>query len=166
MATYPKVFTRPAAIVFSTTSTMGSNGYNSGTDIILTDHGRQDVGISKERIETAGRMVDGTYRTHYVTEKATISLGWADVPSRKGDGATKTWTADGYEGGLAILNYVENKSTPFYIKLTYDNLVSGTAPVTYPEESFRVMVQAVDYTLKQRSGKFDMMDLEIVLVEV
>jgi hypothetical protein len=111
-------------------------------------------------------MVDGTYRTHFVTEKAEIQLSWVDVPSRKNDGASKTYTADGYAGGLEIINYVDLKTSAFYVKFVYDNLVSGTAPVAYPEQIFRVMVKGYSYNVKQRSGKFDMMDLDLTLTEV
>ena len=165
MATWDKKFGRPAAIIFSTTALIGVNDYNSATDLILTDHGRGDIQINAERIETAARMIDGTYRSHYITEKKEFSLSWADVPSRKSNGAGAIYTADGFAGGLDIRDYLNNKSQTFYVKFVFNNS-PATSPAANPELVYNVMVKSYSYNVKNRSAKFDMMDVNINLVEV
>lgn len=167
MAAWPAVFGRPAAVIFGTTNNVAVNGYDSLTDFICTDHGRQEINISPERVETAGRMIDGTYRSHFVTKKDEISVAWIDVPSRATDAGSIKYTADGYKGGMEILDYLDSiGGATFYLKLTKDDLSLSSAPLQSPEKLYKVMVKSYSHTVKRRSGKFDMIDLDVVLVEV
>lgn len=165
MATWPTRFTRPAFIIFSTNNLIGSTDYSNSADLVTTDHGRSDVSIKPERIETAGRMVNGTYRSHFVAEKKSISWSWSDIPSRAVSASGREFTADGFAAGNDIIEYLESKKGAFYIKLVYDANTS-TAPLGSPEKVYRVMVKDYSYAVKMRAPGFDTMDIDVNLVEV
>ena len=49
----------------------------------ITDHGRQSLNMSVERIGTDTRMADGTLRRFHVGNKRTWSTSWDMIPSTK-----------------------------------------------------------------------------------
>jgi hypothetical protein len=160
MAAWPNKYGRSALIVFSSNNLIGANDYNPANDLILTDHGRSEFSFSPQRVETAERMIDGTYRSHYVTEKREFSFSYSDVPSRS------LHTADTYAGGNEIVNYLKAKAGTFYLKLTRDTATGSGATSAQPEEVYKVMVKGYSHATSRRSGKFDMMNIEVTLVEV
>jgi hypothetical protein len=169
MAAWPKKYNRPALIIFSTNANIGSTDYNSGADLILTDHGRSDLSVSPERIESAGRMVDGTYRSHFINEKLEFNLSWSDVPSRNVDGGGAIFTADGYAAGRDIIEYVEDRSSTFYVKFAFDPgiLVLGDSVANNaPQAVYKVYVGSYSYSVTKRGPLFDTMDIDLTLVEV
>lgn len=46
----------------------------------LTEHNRQPVQVTYERIEKRGRMINGTLRKVVIADKRTWSISWSDVP--------------------------------------------------------------------------------------
>lgn len=50
--------------------------------IILSDHNRSELSISKQRIETRQRMINATMRSYHIDDKLTISTSWENLPSR------------------------------------------------------------------------------------
>lgn len=47
----------------------------------VTEHNRQPLEITTERIEEVKRMANGTLRKYYVADKRTVSVSWNIVPS-------------------------------------------------------------------------------------
>lgn len=83
-----KRFTRPQAMLWSDNSGSIANGiyYPLGIEnedfIILSDHNRKEMHITKQRIETRQRMVNATMRSYHIDDKIVISSSWEDLPSR------------------------------------------------------------------------------------
>lgn len=50
--------------------------------LILSDHNRQPIDISNERIEQRQRMANGTMRSFFIADKTRISTSWNMLPSR------------------------------------------------------------------------------------
>ena len=148
---------RPQALLFSDNSgTLDGGLYiptgDEGTDfIILSDHNRGGLSLTKERIEVRNRMVNGTMRSYHTADKINISCSWTRLPSRAysstpsySDGVLEQTnvsasttgglvgfnpemhTADGGAGGADLLEWYENHSGPFWVFLSYDNLGEGS----------------------------------------
>ena len=83
-----KRFTRPQAMLWSDNSGSKTNEiyYPLGTEnedfIILSDHNRSEISISKQRIETRQRMINATMRSYHIDDKINLSLSWQNLPSR------------------------------------------------------------------------------------
>jgi hypothetical protein len=116
--------------------------------IILSDHNRDPISISTERIEQRQRMANGTMRSYHVADKLSISISWNMLPSRgfqiipnfnqttaKPDILTpedtdedppyyahlsQQYTADGGAGGSEMLDWYEGHTGPFWVLLSYD----------------------------------------------
>lgn len=54
---------------------------SSGTWYKLTEHNRQSVGVSIERIESSKRMANGTLRKYHIADKRTFSTSWSMIPN-------------------------------------------------------------------------------------
>lgn len=52
------------------------------TFIILSDHNRDALDMSNERIEQRQRMANGTMRSYFIADKIKISTSWSMIPSR------------------------------------------------------------------------------------
>jgi hypothetical protein len=102
--------------------------------LILSDHNRNEIDISKQRLENRQRMVSGFMRSYHIADKNNVSLSWNELPSRafSGDpqfdsetglvlatGLTK-YTVDGGAGGVDIIKWYEDHPGPFYMFLAYD----------------------------------------------
>lgn len=122
------------------------NGYEVGYDddnildltqlnqfIILSDHNRQPIELSFDRIEQRQRMVNGRMRSYHVADKLNISVSWDMLPSRSfagkpdfsSTGATalatdQKYTADGGAGGVELLDWYKAHPGPFWVYLAYD----------------------------------------------
>lgn len=118
--------------------------------IILSDHNRQPIDVSNERIENRQRMANGTMRSYFIADKLTITTSWDLLPSRgfqvvptfdqefgkpgiltpadKGNPFPNTYyanksqqyTADGGAGGGELLDWYESHTGPFWVLLAYD----------------------------------------------
>jgi hypothetical protein len=147
-----KVFSRPQAMLWSENSGKYQNsmwipdGVEKEDFIILSDHNRSEISISKQRIESRQRMINGTMRSYFNADKLAISTSWEMLPSRSGqkqlvfneDGipqyldtsqpgnpATQVRysdlnTVDGGAGGVDILDWHERHAGPFWVYLAYD----------------------------------------------
>jgi hypothetical protein len=118
------------------------------TILILSDHNRSPIDISKIRIETRDRMINGRMRSYHTADKMSISVSWEMLPSRSFAGdplfssstglpqnpfidrvtnpknpantAEFQYTVDGGAGGVEILDWYENHTGPFWVYLAYD----------------------------------------------
>lgn len=110
--------------------------------IILSDHNRDAIDVSTERIEQRKRMINGTMRSYYTADKMTISTSWSNLPSRgfsfraDFDPATgiapsertintiptlvTKYTVDGGAGGAEMLKWYQDHKGPFWVFLSYD----------------------------------------------
>src|SRR6478752_5988505 len=74
----------------------------------VSDHNRQPVSVSYERIGSQTRMANGTMRQYFVVDKRTWSTSWENLPSTNAAGMK---TVDlGYSAGELEAFYKANQS--------------------------------------------------------
>lgn len=194
-----KKYARPQAMLWSDNAGSVANGirYPLGTEkenfMILSDHNRQDINISQQRIESRMRMVNGTMRSYHIADKISLSVSWDMLPSRSFSrnvnfslegknqmlSSDSEYTVDGGAGGVELLDWYENHPTPFYVFLAYDKYNNAGFKVgdEITDESFthlgvyndiRLMYfSSFDYSIKKRGGtNFDFWTVSVTLEEV
>lgn len=67
----------------------------------LSEHNRQPISISTNRLEQVQRMSNGTVRKFYVADKLQLSISWSMLPSYS------TFTVDEKWGALDIKNFYD-----------------------------------------------------------
>jgi hypothetical protein len=116
--------------------------------IVLSDHNRDALSMSIERIEQRQRMANGTMRSYHVADKLSISISWSMLPSRGFEvipsfsqttgkpniltpedkdqdppyyaHKSQQYTADGGAGGSEMLDWYDSHTGPFWVLLSYD----------------------------------------------
>jgi hypothetical protein len=117
---------------------IGSAAYSTTDEhefLILSDHNRQDIDFSIERIETKERMANGRMRSYHVADKLSVSTSWDMIPSRayhlfpdfNSNGlspynktSNEEFTVDGGAGGVDMLDWYERYTGSFWLYLSYD----------------------------------------------
>lgn len=82
---------------------VGSLIYLNNT-LKLSEHNRQPVSISKNRIEKTQRMSNGTMRKFFIADKENITISWDTLPS------FSTYTIDGGYGAMDIKSFYEGSA--------------------------------------------------------
>lgn len=193
---------RPQAMLWADNPGTVSNGFyvplgseingetvdEPGNFLILSDHNREPIEFSFERIETRERMVNGRMRSHHVADKRTISVSWTMLPSRSFpgvpdfDGATGEvaealkgleYTVDGGAGGVELRDWYKQNPGSFWVFLSYDNYLNfGTNNAAYNNlnkysEVIEVFFSDFSYTVNKRgASNYDMWDVNVTLEEV
>jgi len=121
-----------------------------GTKNRLSEHNRQPVEISVERIEKSHRMANGYMRKYVIADKRTFSLSWNGLPHI----ASKT--VDGKWGGREIENWYNTFAGPFIIEI-----LDGDGTTT----QYTVMFTDYSRTVNKR-GAYDFWDVSCTLEEV
>jgi len=75
------------------------------TTLKLSEHNRQPIAISNNRIEKTQRMANGTMRKFHVADKQSINVSWNKLPS------FYTYTIDGGYGALDLKSFYDGSST-------------------------------------------------------
>jgi hypothetical protein len=148
-----KIFARPQGMLWSDNPGVYQNnmwipqGVEKEDFVILSDHGRGEISISKDRIENRQRMINGTMRSYFNADKNNVSTSWERLPSRSWnkqiffDPATgqpryldvsqesdptlpvayrDLNTVDGGAGGVDLLAWHESHPGPFWVYFAYD----------------------------------------------
>jgi hypothetical protein len=194
-----KKYARPQAMLWSDNSGTTQNdvripnGLEKEDYIILSDHNRQPMSISQQRIESRQRMVNGTMRSYHIADKITISTSWNNLPSRsfsrnvifnssgvaQMSGNDLENTVDGGAGGVELLDWYENHSGPFYVFLGYDKYNSDSLKVSgsVTDASFQhlsiyndvrlMYFSSFEHSIEKRGGtNFDFWNVSVSLEEV
>jgi hypothetical protein len=83
---------------------------------IITDHNRQPLQITYDRLEDVNRMADGTMRRFITANKKKFSTSWENVPAAGG----YNFTADSNLGAAWLKSFYEdNVYNPVWVKFTY-----------------------------------------------
>ena len=150
----------------------------------LTDHNRQPLQYSPQRIEQVQRMGNGSMRKMVIANKAVYDVSWKDIPS-----ATQTITSqsgqsvpaykptvDGnYGAGFMKAFYESYVFQPVWIKLTYANdNATGTShsssrtvtPSTNNYQILKVFITDFKYTINKRLALIDYVDVSLQFTEV
>lgn len=149
----------------------------------LTDHNRQPIQYTPQRIEQSQRMADGSMRKMVISNKALYDVNWQMVPT-----ATQTITSqsgktvptyqptvDGnYGAGFMKAFYDKYVFQPIWIKLTFatDNY-TGTShlpaklvtPSTGNNQILKVFMTDFKYTVNKRLTYLDYVDVFMQFTE-
>jgi hypothetical protein len=158
-----------------------------GNFIILSDHNREPIDFTFQRIENRERMINGRMRSHHIADKKTISVSWTMLPSRayptipEFDAATGLvpealkgleYTVDGGAGGVELLDWYKQHPGSFWVFLSYDNYANfGSAESSYSNlnkysEIVEVFFSDFSYTVNKRgASNHDLWDINITLEE-
>ena len=165
------------------------NGYEIGSDLtgapaneqntflILSDHNRDELSFSQERIQKRERMINGNMRAYNIADKISLSTSWqmlpstsyANNPSFDSSGLTELrgtideFTVDGGAGGLEILEWYDNHKGPFWVYLAYDRYDDNTKYNQIVQMYFRDFSYSV---IKRGSSRHDLWNINITLEEV
>ncbi len=160
--------------------------------IILSDHNRSEISFNPQRIEQRQRTINGRMRSYHIADKMQISFSWSMLPSRayyqvaafnENTGIspyknnTQEFTADGGAGGVAILDWYNNHTGPFWMYLAYDNYANFKEDGEIVNNSFGHLAQYneiiqvyfadFNYSVVKRGGdNFDMWNISVTLEEV
>lgn len=200
-----KQWTRPQGMLWADNSGTISNGFYvpngyetlsnqtgltttqlSDSFLILSDHGRSEIGVTGQRIEQRKRMINGTLRSVYIADKFTIDLSWSNLPSRsysarpnfnqstgKQTGTAEKYTVDGGAGGAELLKWYEDHKGPFWVYLSYDKYTNfGTNDAAYQHlaqysQIVQVYFTNFTYSIVKRGGtNHDLWNVSVTLEEV
>lgn len=124
----------------------------------VTDHGREAVQISVNRIGTDQRMANGTLRRYHVAKKRTFTTSWSNLPDKATD-----FLANG-QPGQWIEDFHETVDGAFHMRLR-----SGSdRDLTLTGLNGKVVqVMITDYSrnTNKRGVAFDLWDIDITLEE-
>lgn len=133
----------------------------------ISDHNRQPLNITFERLGASNRMVDGTLRRYSVSKKRTFQVAWQMFPSKRDasyNGRTGLNTVDGGWAGEDIESFYNSTDGAFKVKLRKGNdeakaIADGTIEIV------TVMITDFSKTVEKR-GVVDLWSLDITLEEV
>lgn len=147
---------RPSLIVFK------SNDFNSGANLILSDHGREPMQIDTERIENRVRMASGRMRSKFIADKYTFNLSWNMLPSRSFVNGSRV-VADGYASASDLMAFYQDVTGEFQMTLYADN---GGGTSLSPGQVFgvyNVFFDSFDMEIEKRGSKFDFYNVSLGL---
>jgi len=194
-----KKWSRPQALLFSDNpGTLESGFYIPTGDefvdfMIVSDHNRESLNLSKERIENRQRMVNGTMRSYHIADKVNISTSWQRLPSRSFSSSPefvegvlqqdpqyvdagpppkgflgldpKEYTADGGAGGADLLDWYDSHPGPFWVFLSYDKFGEGN--LNRYTQVLQMFFSDFSYEVEKRGQDLhDMWNVSLSLEEV
>ena len=147
------------------------------TFLILSDHNRNELSFSQERIQKRERMINGNMRAYNIADKINLSTSWQMLPSKSyidnpsfdSNGLTNLrgglgeFTVDGGAGGLELLGWYENHKGPFWVYLAYDKYNNKTKYNQIVQMYFRDFSYSV---VKRGLTNHDLWNINITLEEV
>jgi hypothetical protein len=141
----------------------------------ISDHGRQPLNMSTQRIGTDKRMADGTLRRMNIAVKRLWSVNWENLPSTNRF-PTGFKTADGGWSGEQMETFYYNTPGRFRMVLKRGS-ASGLAvpagastlgPKFEDNNFYGVDVMLTDFSkeVRKRGGKSDFWNVAVTLEEV
>lgn len=125
----------------------------------ISDHGRDALNITIDRIENVQRMADGTMRRYVIAKKHIITSSWSNLPS-----VATTQLANG-QTGTFMENFHNTVDGSFLVRLragsdrdTVFTGVNGTV--------LTMMITDFSKEVVKRGFTFDWWNLDITLTEV
>lgn len=121
----------------------------------VTEHNRQPIEVSTNRIEQSTRTSNGTLRKFFIADKKQFSVSWTMLP------ATSSYTTDGYWGAKDLIDFYESSlgQGTFRIKLNYAQ--QGTESFT----TYTVNCTSFSASLRKR-GVVAHWDISMTMEEV
>lgn len=139
----------------------------------VTDHGRQPLAQSTERIGMDKRMADGTLRRQYVSVKRAWTVSWENLPSTNSV-LNGFKTADGGMAGEDIEAFYFGTPGKFRLVLRRGSAIDKAVPVVteaqlpYEDDDFYIVnVMLTDFSKEVRKrGTVDLWSLSVAMQEV
>lgn len=139
----------------------------------ISDHGRQALSQSTERIGTDKRMADGTLRRQHIGIKRTWQVAWDNLPSTNSV-STGYKTVDGGWAGEDIEAFYYSTPGKFRMVLRRGSAINKTIPnpldsaLPYQDSDFYICnVMLTDFSKEvHKRGKVDFWNLSVTLEEV
>lgn len=150
----------------------------------LTDHNRQPIQYTPQRIEQSQRMADGSMRKMVIANKGLYDVSWQSVPSASQTITSQSGktlpsyqpTVDGnYGAGFMKAFYEKYVFQPIWIKLTFatDNYSGNShlpsqlaSPSTNNHQILKVFITDFKYTINKRLTLLDYVDVTMQFTEV
>lgn len=113
----------------------------------VSEHNRQPISITHNRVQKVQRMSNGTLRKFFVAEKREFSLSWNMLPT------FSNMTVDGGWGKQDIMSFYEGSKgqQTFKIKIVYGK--DQTTPTLNREEIITVSFTSCSFELAKRNVK-------------
>ena len=111
----------------------------------VTEHNRDPLSISTNRIETTQRMANGTLRKYFIADKLNLSISWEMIPSFRNE------TVDGGWGAEDLKTFYESEAGQKEFKIKLNPTVF---PVDMIEESSGLLADDYTYTVMFTSCDF------------
>jgi hypothetical protein len=140
---------------------------NGSTWNKISDHNRDPLAVSYERIERKNRMADGTLRRYTVAKKRSFSTSWTMLPSRRNatyNGKIGMSTVDDGWSGEEMEAFHTSVDGRFLMKIRKGNdeakaITDGTIEV--------VAVMITDFSKDiEKRGTVDLWTINLTLEEV
>lgn len=125
----------------------------------ISDHGRGELSIGVERIETKQRMANGTMRRYVTAKKRTWSTSWDNFPNVAGN-----FLVNGQAGNW-MEKFHNEVDGPFKIRFRTGQDQQKATTHTSIEEA-TVMITDFSKNVVKRGLGFDLWSLDITLEEV
>ena len=161
---------------------VGLGANNNDNFIILSDHGRQPLDFTTQRIEKRERMINGRMRAYHIADKLSLGISWDMLPSRgfsldpafNSSGASTAgtmYTADGGAGGTDILDWYQKHTGSFWVLLAYDKHdnfpTNEYGRLAQYNEAVEMFFADFSYSVQKRGGNnYDMWNISVKLEEV
>jgi hypothetical protein len=131
-----------------------------------SDHSRQPVSITANRIETAKRMADGTLRKYYVATKHELNVSWELLPH------TANYTVDGFMGARELETMYESTPGAFQVTLVSGQIAKNGDAVfvhqgrSYKADSYLMHFKDFSLEVEKRGNAYDMYNVSMTLEEI
>jgi len=161
---------------------VGLGANNNDNFLILSDHGRQALDFSTQRIEKRERMINGRMRSYHIADKISLNVSWDMLPSRgfsadpafNSSGASTAgtmYTVDGGAGGTDILDWYEKHTGSFWVLLAYDKhdnfSTNEYGRLEQYNEAVEMFFSDFSYNVVKRGGNnYDFWNISVKLEEV
>lgn len=131
----------------------------------ITDHNRQPLNITINRIENTTRMANGTLRRYSIAKKRQFSTAWENIPSLATPTGGGMGTVDGGYGGKDLKDWHDTHDGPFLIQLRSGQDIDKE---TDDEGLELVTVMITDFSAEQnkRGTNVDLWNVNLTLEEV
>jgi hypothetical protein len=121
------------------------------SSIKLSEHSRQPVSLSPNRIEKVQRMSNGSMRKFYIADKQSISVSWNKLPS------FSSFTIDGGYGAVDLENFYKGTAAKASGALsgqsTFDVTIAYGGTTRTLEMTFQSFsAEIVNRNVKQKSS--------------
>lgn len=105
--------------------------------VYLSEHNRQPLSVSFERIEYKQRMANGRLRAWHVDDKRTWSTSWNELPH------STAKTVDGRMGAEALETFYHSTDGEFLVHIRLPDGTEESVPVMFSEFSRSVSKRGV-----------------------